>query len=352
MSDSQPPAEILIRRDGRAGRITLDRPRALNALTHPQIGAIAAALDGWRIDAEVELVVLDATGGKAFCAGGDVRAMYDSRTEGSAFARRFWADEYRLNATIARYPKPIVALMDGIVMGGGIGLASHASHRVVTERSNLAMPETAIGLIPDVGGTWLLGHAPGQTGVYLGLTGSRMSAADAIYARFADAMVRSERLAELTAALTAPGATAGEVIRAFAEDAGPSTLETRRPEIDAHYGPASIEQILAALTAAGTETVRAEATDLAARSPKALKLTLASIRAARGLRTLEAALAAEYRLTVRLFEDGEFIEGVRALIIDKDRAPKWRPATLAEVDERMIATYRAPLDGDLRFDRS
>lgn len=338
-----PTDDIHVRREGRAGRITLDRPRALNALTYPQVGRIKAALDAWQHDLDVELVILDGTGGKALCAGGDVRAMYDSHPDGSGFARTFWRDEYVLNALISRYPKPFVALMDGIVMGGGIGLSSHASHRVVTERSMLAMPETTIGLIPDVGGTWLLAKSPGETGVYLGLTGSRMSAADAIFARFADTMIPSERLGELVARLSAPGPTAGDVVRGLAVDPGPSGLAARRAEIDRLYAGPTVEAIRDALLADGGETARKDAADLALRSPKALKLTLAAIRDARRLPDLEAALDVEYRLTVRLFEDGEFIEGVRALIVDKDKSPKWRPARLEDVSDGMVAAYLAPL---------
>ena len=193
--------EVLISREGRAGRITMNRPKALNALTYPMVGQIWNALLDWRDDPAVELVLIDGAGERGLCAGGDVRSLYESRTQGSGAARSFWSEEYRLNALIGRYPKPFVAIQDGIVMGGGIGLSGHARHRIVTERSQLAMPETGIGLIPDVGGTWLLAHAPGETGIYLGLTGERMGAADAIYARFSDAFVPSHKLGELRCAI-------------------------------------------------------------------------------------------------------------------------------------------------------
>jgi len=192
-----PKDEVLIRREGRAGRITINRPQALNALTHAMVAPIWDALLAWRDDARVEVVLLDGSGERALCAGGDVRALYDSRGAGSGAARAFWRDEYRLNALIGRYDKPYVAIQDGIVMGGGIGLSAHARHRIVTERSRLAMPETGIGLIPDVGGSWLLGRAPGEAGLYLGLTGAEMDAADAIYARFSDAFVPVSGLGEL-----------------------------------------------------------------------------------------------------------------------------------------------------------
>src|SRR5215510_8675959 len=210
--------EVLIRREGRAGRITMNRPKALNALTLPMVGRIGEALVAWQSDPAVQLVVLDGAGERGLCAGGDVRGLYDSRLTGSAFARKFWSDEYRLNALIGGYAKPLVAIQDGIVMGGGIGLSGHASHRIVTERSQLAMPETGIGLIPDVGGTWLLANAPGEVGIYLGLTGEVMRASDAIYARFSDALVPSAQLPALVDRLVDPvGGPVGEAIRGVAE---------------------------------------------------------------------------------------------------------------------------------------
>jgi enoyl-CoA hydratase len=342
-----PSADTLIRIEGAAGRITLNRPQALNALTYEQVLAIAAALAAWREDPAVDLVLLDGAGERALCAGGDVRAMYDSAADGPAFARRFWRDEYRLNADIAAYPKPVIAVMDGIVMGGGIGLAGHASHRIVTERSSVAFPETSIGLIPDVGGSWLLANAPGRTGLYLGLVGYRMTAADALYARFADAAVPTDRLGELKRELAVSkhrrGTTAGEVIRAAATDPGRSVLEERRAAIDRLMAADGLEGIAAALAASDLEWARAAAGDLKSRSPLALALTLKAIRDARRLPSLAAALDVEYRLTTRLFEDGEFIEGVRALIVDKDRRPRWIKTTLTDVTPEVVAGYFAPL---------
>lgn len=338
------PEEVIIRREGRAGCITLNRPQALNALNYPMVGAIHGALEAWAHDPEVALVILDGAGERAMCAGGDLRAMYDSAPQGSAFARRFWADEYRLNAAIGRYPKPYVALMDGIVMGGGIGLSGHGSHRIVTERSELAMPETGIGLIPDVGGTWLLAHAPGETGVYLGLVGERMRGAGAIHACFADAFVPSSRLAGLTAELKAPGAgDVDSVIARFRAEPPPSDLAAHAREIDAAFGRDSLEAIREGLAGMGTDWGRRTLAELDRRSPLSLKLTLAAIRGARALPSLEAALNVEFRLTVRLFEHGEFLEGVRALIVDKDKSPKWNPATPAEVSDAMVAAFLSPL---------
>jgi enoyl-CoA hydratase len=342
----EPPAtdEVLIRREGRAGRITMNRPQALNALTHAMVGRIWEALRAWQSDPTVELIALDGTGERALCAGGDVRSLYDSRIDGSGYARRFWTEEYRLNSLIGRYPKPYVALQDGIVMGGGIGLSGHASYRVVTERSRLAMPETGIGLIPDVGGTWLLAQAPGETGTYLGLTGDNMSAADAIYARFSDSLVPSSKLSDLVARLCDPkGGDVRVAIAAFAEEPGPSALAERRAEIDKLFAGATVEDILQALAGASGEWGEKTGATLAQKSPKSLKLTLAAVRKAKTLRSLEEALTVEYRLTVRLFEDGEFPEGVRALLVDKDRKPKWSPPDLQGVTPAMVEQYLSPL---------
>ena len=337
--------DVIIRREGRAGRITMNRPKALNALTYPMVLAIHDALKRWEQDPEIAVVILDGAGDRALCAGGDVRAIYESASEGSGFARKFWADEYRLNAYIGRYPKPYVAFMDGIVMGGGIGLSGHGSHRIVTERSQLAMPETGIGLIPDVGGTWLLAHAPGETGIYLGLTGERMRGAGTMYARFADSFVPSSRLADLAKALSEieNSSDVDSVIARFSEAPPPSDLASHAREIDATFCFDSVEKIRDALASMNTDWSRKTLEELDRRSPLALKLTLAAIRNARTLPSLEAALNVEYRLTVRLLEHGEFLEGVRALLVDKDRAPKWNPPRLADVTDEMVAQFLSPL---------
>jgi enoyl-CoA hydratase len=336
--------EVLIRREGRAGRLTMNRPQALNALTLGMVRKIAEALTAWKDDPAVKLVLLDGAGGKALCAGGDVRSLYDSRTQGSGLARAFWSEEYPVNAMIGRYPKPYVAIQDGIVMGGGIGLSGHARHRIVTESSRLAMPETGIGLIPDVGGTWLLAHAPGETGVYLGLTGEAMRAADAIYARFADVLVPSAGIAALIDRLIdAKGGPVDAAIAALAQDPGPAPLAARRADIDRAFAGASVEAIDEGLSGLPSDWAQKTRATLAQKSPKSLKLTLAAIRNARQLGSLEAALNVEYRLCVRLFEDGEFPEGVRALIVDKDRKPKWSPPRLPDVTSQLVASYLAPL---------
>ena len=336
--------EIIIRREGRAGRITLNRPKALNALTYPQIGQISDALEAWREDDAVKLVILDGAGDRALCAGGDVLSLYEKRDDGGRFASRFWWDEYHLNAMIARYPKPYVALQDGIVMGGGIGLSAHASHRVVTERSMLAMPETGIGLVPDVGGMWLLGRAPGHFGEYLGLLGERMNAGDAILMEFADTCVQSDTLNDLIGALVAPdGDPVGVTIANFAAAPPPPVIAARQDSVDEIFGLGSVEEIIAAL-ALGSEDWQTKAFEAAGqRSPLAMKLTLAAVREARAMTSLEDSLNLEYRLVTRLFRHGEFIEGIRALLVDKDKAPQWNPRKLEEVSEEMVASFLAPL---------
>jgi enoyl-CoA hydratase len=343
--------EVLIRREGRAGRITMNRAGALNALTHAMVGQIWQGLTAWQNDAAVALIILDGAGDRALCAGGDVRGLYDSRTAGSALARAFWRDEYRLNAMIAHYGKPYVALMDGIVMGGGIGLSAHASHRIVTDRSLLAMPETGIGLIPDVGGTWLLSRQPPapamprEAGTYLALTGQRFNGREALDLGFADALVDAPRLTAMVAQLIDSADPDAAMIRYRSSLAGrqPAALCDLARPIDAAFGFDRVEDILAALETMPGAFATKTLADLHSKSPLALKLTLEALRRARTLACLEDALNMEYRLTVRLFECGEFAEGVRALLIDKDKRPRWNPPRLQDVTPAMVQSFFAPL---------
>jgi enoyl-CoA hydratase len=337
-------SDVVVRRQGTAGRITLNRPDALNALNAVMLAAIASAVAEWREDERVEVVIVDGAGERGLCAGGDIRAMYDSRNQGSGFARTFWRDEYRLNALIKRYPKPYIAFMDGIVMGGGIGLSAHGTHRIVTERSALAMPETGIGLIPDVGGTFLLSRAPGAVGGYLGLVGERMHGAGTIFAGFADRFVPSARLDDLARELCETKAQdVDAVIARHAEPPPPSELKSHAAEIDAAFGLESIGDIMHALQKSGTPWARKTKAALDQRSPLAMTLTHEAIRRAKRLTSLEEALNVEYRLVVRLFESGEFPEGVRALLIDKDKRPRWNPRRIEDVDAATVAGYFAPL---------
>ena len=339
--------DVLIRREGRAGRITLNRPKALNALTLDMVRRIAPALADWARDPQIGVVILDGAGDRALCAGGDVISLYNARSAGSAVARAFWREEYALNAAIHRYPKPFVPIMHGIVMGGGIGLSAHVQGRtrIVTEKSRIAFPETTIGLIPDVGGTWLLGRAPGGIGAYLALLGAPMAAADAIHAGFADVFVASERIGTLVDELCIDRAAPIDVIGRFASTAGTGDIQGMAARIAAVFSSDSLEGMRDSLRRDDSEWARKALADLGARSPTALKTTLAAIRRAAGYDCLEAALEVEFLLCTNLYEDGEFIEGVRALLVDKDKAPKWHPPALEQVTSERVERQFAPLAG-------
>ena len=336
--------DIRIYKQGRAGRITLTRPQALNALSYQMCLDIEAALDAWRDDDEVALVVIDAEGERAFCAGGDIQDMYDTARAGDfGYGRRFWADEYRLNDKIAEYPKPYVALMQGFTMGGGVGVSCHGSHRVVCESSQIAMPEVGIGLIPDVGGSLLLARAPGHVGEYLGTTAARMGPADAILAGFADLYIRREYWLDLVTRLEATGDVA--ILAALAEAPPPGALAPQAGEIDAAFaGP--LPEVLARLEAASTEFAAATLKALRRAAPLSVAATLEIVRAARASGSIRAALAMEYRFTFRSAELGDFIEGIRAAIIDKDRTPAWQHARLEDVTEADVARMLAGLGAD------
>ncbi|KQT88020.1 enoyl-CoA hydratase/isomerase family protein [Aurantimonas sp. Leaf443] len=336
--------DVLVRVEGRAGRITLNRPKALNALNAAMVGPIMRALDDWRDDAGVDLVLIDASGERAFCAGGDLRQVYESTaTAGFEPARRFWVEEYRLNRAIARYPKPYVAVMDGITMGGGVGLSAHGSHRIVTERSTLAMPECAIGLVPDVGGSLILATAPGRLGEFLGLTGWRMKAAEAIATGFADVEVPAERLEALKRTLCETGDPAR--IASFAVPPGPDRLAPLRSRIDAIFRAPTLREIVAGVEASAEPFAAEALSAIRAASPLSLAATLALVRTVRETPTIEAALGTEYRFTHRSQSEGDLQEGIRAVVIDKDRKPRWADA-LDGFDETKGAAMLRPLGAD------
>jgi enoyl-CoA hydratase len=347
-------ADLDIRTIGRAGRITLTRESALNALSYQMCLDITAALDGWAADPEVAVVLIDARGDRAFCAGGDIQEMYETGTRGDyAYGQRFWADEYRMNDRIADYPKPVVSLMQGYTMGGGVGLGCHASHRVVCETSQIAMPEVAIGLVPDVGGTALLARAPGHLGEYLGATAARMGPGDAILAGFADAYVPREFWIDLETRLELTG-DVGVAVE-MSETPPPGPVAAARGEIDALFG-LSADEIEAALEASATDFAVGARAALGRASPLAVACGLENIRAVRaGLGTggggIRAALKREYRFTWRAAEHSDFLEGIRAKVIDKDGAPRWRHRALADVPPDEVARMLAPLgDNELRLE--
>ncbi len=342
--------DILFERRGGLGLVCLNRPQALNALTVEMTRRLDRALRDWAADSKVTAVAIRGVGGRAFCAGGDVRAL-SAAGPGSPYSDLFYREEYALNRRIFRFPKPYVALIDGIVMGGGVGVSAHGSHRVATERTLFAMPETGIGLFPDVGATWLLSRCPGETGIYLGLTGARIPAADLIALGLAETMVPSQRLDALEAALAEVGGAAelDAAIAGLAADPGAPALQAYRAAIDRCFAEPTVERILAALDAEGTAWARSTAAALREKSPTSLKVALRQLRLGRELPDFEAAMRLEFRLVQRFMAGGDFFEGVRAAVIEKDRRPRWRPDRLEAVDEATVDAYFAPLERELEF---
>ena len=340
--------EVLFARRGHLGIITLNRPKAVNALTAGMVAAMLEQLTAWANDDGVATVLVHGAGERGLCAGGDIVAIYRDLLAGGTQTAAFWQDEYRLNSLIARYPKPYVALMDGLVLGGGVGISAHGSVRVVTERTRTGMPETTIGFVPDVGGTWLLARSPGEAGTHAALTGAHLSGADALFLGLADHFVRSENLPGLAVALESESAEAA-VVR-FGEQAPPSQLRAQSGWIDSCYAGNDAEEILRRLLTvdgeAGGEAADAAKT-LETKSPTAVKVTLESLRRARDL-TLEEALAQEYRVGLRCLAGPDFREGIRAQVVDKDRSPRWKPAALSEVRSSDVERFFAPL-GDLEL---
>ncbi|MFH8409867.1 enoyl-CoA hydratase/isomerase family protein [Streptomyces sp. NPDC018019] len=336
-----PDDSVLLRTAGRAAYLTLNRPKAVNALDHAMVRRIGAALAAWEADPAVGTVVLSGAGERGLCAGGDIRAIHeDARTGGTASAA-FWRDEYRLNARIARCSKPYVAVMDGIVMGGGVGVSAHGSVRIVTERSKVAMPETGIGFVPDVGGTYLLALAPGELGTHLALTGTAVGAGDALLCGLADHYVPSGQVARLMADLAADPVP--DVLPRYVQQAPEGELAARREWIDRCYAAGTVEEIVDRLLGSGVPEAKEAAETILAKSPTALKVTLAALRRARELGPLERVLDQEYRVSCAALATPDLVEGIRAQVIDKDRAPRWSPATLAEVADEDVARFFAPL---------
>jgi enoyl-CoA hydratase len=331
-------SDVLARIEGKAGHITLNRPAALNALTLDMVRAIDQALAAWETDDAVALILMDGAGERGFCAGGDIRALYDAaKAQRLELPEMFFREEYHLNRRIARYAKPIVALMDGVVMGGGIGLGGHSSHRVVTERSVLAMPETRIGFIPDVGGTYLLGTAPGELGTHAALSGGRMDGADAIAVGLADVFVPSAKLDELRRVLIEEG-SASALMR-FSEPPPDSKLGAAQSWIDRCYAHDDAEAIVAALDAASEPEAHKAAAEIRGASPSSVKITLQALRRARAYDALEPCLAQEFTLALSILRDPDFVEGVRAAIVDKDRNPAWSPARLEDVTSDQVERH-------------
>jgi len=333
--------DISIRIEGRAGRITLQRPEALNALTYDMVLAIEAALDAWR-DADIDLVLLDAEGDRAFCSGGDIADMYTSGQEGNLdYGRQFWRDEYRLNAKIFEYPKPVVSFLQGFTMGGGVGVGCHGSLRIVGDSSQIAMPECGIGLVPDVGGSLMLALAPGRLGEYLGLTATRMGAADAIFAGFADAYAPEADWPDLKAHMLRTG-----TIPDCDTPAPEGRLAAQLEQINRHFAGQTLGDITRSLETDESDFADNALKALSRNAPLAMACSMAIIRRLRSANSVRQALDQEYRYTFRAVAQGDFIEGIRAAIIDRDRQPKWAHTTPEAVTDMDVSQMLRPLGPD------
>ena len=347
--------DLIARKEGSAGILRLNRPKAINAVTLEMFHDIDKALDAFEADPVISVIVLEGAGERGLCAGGDIRALWESSRVKGDLGKILWRDEYILNARIKKFPKPYVAFMDGIVMGGGVGLSAHSAHRVVTDKTKLAMPEVGLGFFPDVGGTWLLSHSPGEIGTYFGLTGQTMNGPDAVHAKFADAVVPSSKLPALREALTKvpPGTTSADIrklIEGFStgETAGP--VAAQQAKIDALFSHDRMEDIVAALQRDGSDFAQATLKTLKEKSPRGMVVTLKLLRLARKSSSLEECLVREYRAALEVFASDDFREGVRAAVIDKDRSPKWSPPRIEDVTPAMVAPYFAEIGADeLKF---
>ncbi|MGO4490574.1 enoyl-CoA hydratase/isomerase family protein [Arthrobacter sp. 2YAF22_2] len=345
---SRGTAEVLFERRGRLGIATLNRPKAVNALTAGMAAAMLDQLTRWADDDAVATLLVRGAGDRGLCAGGDIVAIYQDMLDGGDASADFWAVEYRLNLLISEYPKPYVAFMDGLVLGGGVGISAHGSVRIVTERTRMGMPETTIGFVPDVGGTLLLSRSPGETGTHAALTGAHLSGADALFLGLADTFVPSARLGELATVLETEPAEAA--VARFAGTAPPSVLAAQQEWIDACYASDDAGEIVDRLRTVGGEAVGVADT-IETKSPTAVKVALASLRRVRGL-TLGEALEQEYRVGLRFLAGPDFREGIRAQVVDKDRTPHWVPASLAEVSNDDVEAYFAPLgDRELKLSK-
>lgn len=341
-----PDSEVLTRVESGVGRITLNRPKALHALNRDMCEAMTAALLAWRGDETVKSVLIDHSGERGFCAGGDIRMIAESGAGDASEAKAFFLSEYRLNHLMFEYPKPITAIVDGIVMGGGVGISEPAEVRIATERTTYAMPETGIGLFPDVGGGWFLPRLPGQAGVWLALTGARLKAADTVFLGIHSHYLPTDALEAFKAILAADPAHPADVADGLEADPGEAPIEAHLEAIDRLFAFDTVEEIFAALAADGSEWALAQLAILKTKSPQSMKVTLRQLRTGATLASFADNMAMEYRLGGRVVRSHDFQEGVRAVIVDKDNTPNWSPAELAGVTDAMVDALFAPLPAD------
>ncbi|GAC57163.1 enoyl-CoA hydratase/isomerase family protein [Gordonia hirsuta DSM 44140 = NBRC 16056] len=356
-ADPGQDASVIVEVDGRAGRLTLNRPRAINALDHQMVQVMARALDEWEHDPQVQTVVITGAGERGLCAGGDIVAIHrdaaalagndDDAAAAATASAEFWRDEYRLNARLADYPKPILAVMDGIVMGGGVGISGHVSHRIATERTRLAMPEVGIGLVPDVGGTWLLSRLDDELGTYAALTSKNLSGADVLALGLATAYVPTQSLPGLLSALAQQ--PVDEALTAHAEAAPESALAGLAPQIAHAFAGDDIAQIVDRLTGSDVPELDKAATAIAGGSPMALAVTLHALRAARSDRSLRESLHREYRTSLRCLQYPDLAEGIRAKVIDKDGQPQWA-RTADQISPADVESFTRALPDGLELD--
>jgi len=337
--------DVLFEKRGAMGLITLNRPKALNALTHGMCVDMKAQLDAWANDDAIKHVVIRGAGERAFCAGGDIRALYESGKAKTPYALDFYRDEYRLDAAVKHFPKPYIALLHGIVMGGGVGVSVNGAQRVADESVVFAMPETGIGLFPDVGGSYFLPRCPGETGMYLALTGARLNTMDALYAGIVTHFVPAARKEELLNKL-ADGVPFGWAVGQLVENATIAPLAAHRAIIDKCFSGTSVEEILARLDAEASEWSNETAKTIRTKSPTSLKIAYRQVREGKKL-SFDDCMKMEFRMVNRIIAGHDFYEGVRAAIIDKDGAPKWQPAELAGVTDKDVDAYFAPLKDEL-----
>lgn len=337
-------ADIDIRIEGKIGRITLNRPKAMNALTYEMCLEIETALDAWRHDDAVKMLLIDAAGERAFCAGGDIAEMYATGKAGDySYGRKFWRDEYRMNAKLFEFPKPVASLMQGFIMGGGVGVGCHGDLRIVSETSQIAMPECGIGLVPDVGGSMILAAAPGRLGEYIGSTGARLGAEDSIHAGFADYYIPEADWPALVSALVTTGDSA--LVKAAAKTPPTGKLKAQEAEIERHFAGETLADIIRSLKSDDTEFSANTLKTLTRNAPLSMACSIEMIHRLRGSRDIRRALGLEYRFTHRSMQHADFIEGIRAAIIDKDRNPNWKH-TLDDAIDMDVAKMLLPLGAD------